>query len=762
MTHSHRARRTFPLRERPGAPEVVALSRRSFIRIATGISGGLLLGVNVLAEAAEAQQAAPRPAAPPFAPGAYVRIAPDGRITLYSKCPEIGQGVKTGLALILAEELDAKWSDVTVEQAPVNSAVYGSQTAGGSRSIGANWMVLRQAGAGARAMLVAAAAKQWGVPEAEITTSESMLRHASSNRSASYGSLATAAADSPLPDPDSLKLKDRKAFRLLGRRHGGVDNLQILTGTATFGIDVKIPDMRIAVFQKCPAIYGRVQSANIEEIRRMPDVLDAFIVEGTGKPSEILPGVAILAKHTWAAIAAKRQLKVVWDLTTASKDSWTGFTAEADKIRTQLVGAQVVKSTGDIEQALASGRQLEGTYTYGFVSHAQLEPQNCTAWFRKDAQGDSLEVWAPSQTPGNAQTLVASVLGIPASKVTIHQMRAGGGFGRRLNNDYVVEAAQISRQAGGVPVKLMWTREDDMEHDFYRPGGFMSFRAALDAKGSIAGWNSHLVHFRSEGGTAVTAANWQPNEFPALHVPAYRASQTLLPLRMPTGSWRAPGSNTAAWVVQSFLHELSVAAKRDHVEFLLETVSSRAANGEGLPPAQPAPPGLVAERARSVIRAVAERSGWGSRKLAAGRALGIAFHYSHQGHFAEVAEVSVAANRKVTVHKVWVVGDIGPIVNLSSAEAQVQGSVIDAISTLALEVTMENGQIEQKNFDQYRMARIQVATEVDVHFLDTDYPPSGVGEPAFPPAAPAICNAIHAAAGHRIRTLPITREGFSI
>jgi isoquinoline 1-oxidoreductase beta subunit len=305
----------------------------------------------------------------------------------------------------------------------------------------------------------------------------------------------------------------------------------------------------------------------------------------------------------------------------------------------------------------------------------------------------------------------------------------------------------------------LWTREDDFEHDLIRSAGFMGFQGALDAQGRITGWRSHLVHFKSEGGTAVTASTWQPGEFPAFHVPAYQASQTLMPLKMPTGSWRAPGSNTAAWVVQSFLHEVSTAAKRDHLEVLLEVAGQF---DPGAKVEASGRPTLTPERARNVIRTVAERAGWGTRKLPAGRALGLAFHYSHAGHFAEVAEVSVDRTKKITVHKMWVVGDIGPIVDLSSAENQCQGCIVDAISTLALEVTMENGEIQQKNFDRYPMARVRISPEVDVHFLDTDYPPTGVGEPSFPPAAPAICNAVFTLTGHRIRTLPVTREGFSI
>lgn len=739
------------------APATTGLSRRSFMSLAAGIGGGLLFAVGTGAPAGAGAQT-PARTAQPFSPGAYVRIAPDGRITLYSKNPEIGQNIKTAFGLILAEELDARWADVVVEQSPID-LVYGTQFSGGSLSVPQAWMTLRQAGAGARALLLAAAARRWNVPVSELTTSESTVHHASSGRSLRYGELATEAAALPVPQVAQLRLKDRKDFKLLGRRHRNVDGRAIVTGQPLYGIDVQLPDMRVAVFQKCPMVYGQVKSANLDEIRRLAGVEQAFIAAGTGRPTEMLAGVVIIAKNTWSALAARRKLVVVWDEAPASKDSWTRYTEQANVLMSKPVGEQTIQSGSGVDEALAGGRRVQARYTYGFVAHAQLEPMNCTAWYRRDAAGDSLTLWAPTQTPTAGRALVARLLALPLEKVTVHQQRVGGGFGRRLVNDYMVEAALISRQAGGIPVKLMWTREDDMEHDFMRPGGFMAFQGALDSQGRLAAWNSHLVHFNSEGGAAVTAANWQPNEFPALHLAKYRSSQTLLPLKMPTGSFRAPGSNTAAWVVQSFLHEMSAAAGRDHVEFLLEVINSRP--DVAVSPASPRP-SLVPARATAVVRAAAERSGWGKRQLAKGRGLGIAFYYSHGGHFAEAVELSVDADKRIQVHQVWVVGDIGPVVDLSSAENQCQGCIVDALSTMILELTMEGGQIEQKNFDRYPMARIGITPPVDVHFLPTDYPPTGVGEPAFPPLAPAVCNAVFAATGQRIRTLPISREGYSI
>jgi isoquinoline 1-oxidoreductase beta subunit len=413
----------------------------------------------------------------------------------------------------------------------------------------------------------------------------------------------------------------------------------------------------------------------------------------------------------------------------------------------------VLGEAGNVEAAFTAGKTVEAFYTYHYVSHADLEPQNCTAWFK----GDSIEIWAPTQTPQNAVDAVAALLGLPKDKVTLHQLRGGGGFGRRLANDSVCEAAIVSKQAGGIPVKVQWSREDDMAFDYYRPGGFHAMKAAVDGAGKLAAWQNHFITFSMDGKAPVSAATIDKTEFPANVLANQRMVQSMISSKIPTGPWRAPGSNVIAFCVQSFLHECAVAANRDYAQFLVELM--------GEPRATPGGPfggGLHTGRAANVIKAVAERSGWG-KPMPAGRALGLAFHFSHQGHFAEVADVSVDASKKVTVHKVWVVADIGPIVNLSTAENQCQGSVIDALSTaMGLKITFEGGRVEQTNFHQYPIVRMDKAPEIDVHFLDTDYPPTGCGEPAFPPAAPAIANAIFAATRQRIRTLPFSVEGYSV
>ncbi len=738
--------------------EAAQLSRRGFIKL-TGLAGGgfalaLSLDPTVRKAGAQAASGGDRTLNP------YVQIRADGKVVLFAKNPEVGQGVKTSLPLLVAEELDADWSKVEVRQSAISQELYGLQLAGGSTSIPMNFDALRRAGATARAMLVAAAAQTLRVPAAELTTDNSTVRHASSGRSATYGDLAALAATLPVPAAASIALKPKSAFRLLGKRITGVDNEKIVRGEALFGIDQRVPGMVYATFTKAPAIGARAASANLDEVRALPGVKDAFVLAQYGDPITFdlggapasLSGVAIVATSTWAALQAKKALEVQWDESAASHDSWTGAVAQAKSLAAQPA-RQVLGEGGNVEAAFAAGRTVEAFYSYHYVSHADLEPQNCTAWVK----GDSVEIWAPTQTPQAAVGAVARLLGLPPDKVTLHQLRGGGGFGRRLANDSVCEAVQISKQAGAIPVKVQWTREDDMAFDYYRAGGFHSLKAAVDSSGKLAAWQDHFITFTLDGQAPMLAANLDKAEFPANVLANQRMLQSLIPSKIPTGPWRAPGSNVIAFCMQSFLSECAAAANRDYVEFLVELMGSPR-------PLAPDPFGGVFHtgRAVNVIKAVAERAQWG-RTLPRGRGLGLAFHFSHQGHFAEVAEVSVDASKKVTVHKVWVVADIGPIVNLSGAENQCEGSVVDGLSTaMGLKITFENGRVVETNFHQYPIVRMDKAPEIDVHFLATDYAPTGCGEPALPPVAPAIANAIFAATGQRVRTLPFSAEGYSV
>ncbi|MCE2423696.1 MAG: xanthine dehydrogenase family protein molybdopterin-binding subunit [Pseudomonadales bacterium] len=715
---------------------IAKIDRRQFLKLTGLVGGGLMLsfaGPKAMANGGVLQ------------PNGYIRIDAGG-ILLYAKNPEIGQGVKTSLPMIVAEELDAAWDDVQVVQSPIDQAAYGAQFAGGSMSIPMNWTTLRRAGATARAMLVSAAAKRWGVEPTTLTTRDSHVVHAPSGRKLAYTELASDAAAMPVPAAGALKLKDRDQFRLLGERITGVDNDALVRGEPLFGIDQSVPGMKYAVYQKCPAIGGKVKSANVDEIKAMPGVTDAFVLEGNGNAMELLPGVAIVADSTWAALQAKRALVVDWDETDASKDSWTEAKAQAQKLAQQ--SGPVAADQGDVDAAFeTAANRVGGFYTYHFVSHAQLEPQNCTASF-KDG---SLELWAPTQTPGQGIGSAAKVVGISPAKVTLHQARCGGGFGRRLYNDFTCEAAAIAKRAG-VPVKLQWTREDDMAYDLYRAGGFHQMEGSVDDEGRITGWRDHFITFSNDGRRPVSGGNMARGVFPAGLLENLRIEQTPLSWKNRCAAWRAPGSNVFGFVVQSFLHELAVAAGRDHLEMLLDVF------GE---PRQLGPRGMHTGRAAGVVRLAAEKAGWG-RELPDGRGMGLAFYFSHAGHIAEVAEVSVDADKKVRVHNVTVAADVGPIINLSGAENQMQGSVVDGLSTMGLSVTFEDGRVQQSNFDSYPMLRLPQTPGVDVHFVASDYPPTGLGEPALPPLAPAVCNAIFAASGHRIRTLPITEEGFSL
>lgn len=723
------------------------IDRRTFLKLTGIASGGLTLAACFNGDPAVE---APAAAATDFVPNAFINVGTDGTILIYSKIPEIGQGIKTSLPMIVAEELDADWADVRIEQAHIDTEVFGRQSAGGSRSTPTSWDQLREAGAAARLMLVRAAAATWGVPESECTTAPGAVEHAASGRSLSYGELADAAAGQPVPATAELVFKERGDYRLIGRRITGVDNEKIVRGEPLFGIDQRLPGMLYATYVKCPATGGEVRSANLDDIRALPGIRDAFVLEGNDTVTELMPGVAIVGDSTWAVFRARASLVVDWDERAAATDSWTELMAGAGRLAA-AGDAPVLREAGNVDAAFASAaRTVEAFYTCPFLSHAPLEPQNCTAWFRDG----SIEIWAPTQRPDGGIASVARVLGIPVENIELHQLRVGGGFGRRLMNDYMCEVAAIAQRVDA-PVKLQWTREDDMAHDFYRPGGFHSFKASLDESGRLSAWQDHFITFSHDGAEPAPSADMRPGEVPEGLVADWRIRQSLLPLGTPTGPWRAPRSNAIAFAVQSFIHELAVAANRDHVEFLLEIMGEP----RELEPGNDRV--LNTGRAADVIRLAAEKGGWG-RQLPEGHGLGFAFYFSHAGHFAEVAEVSVDANRRLTVHRITVAGDVGLIINMSGAENQCQGAVIDGLSTmLGLEVTIEGGRVQEANFDRYPILRIDKAPAVDVHFIHSDFSPTGLGEPALPPLAPAVCNAIYAATGHRVRTLPLSREGFT-
>ena len=741
------------------------VDRRQFLRVSALAGGGLLLGTMLDATGAAQLFAADLTpgSAGEFAPNAFIRLAPDGSVTIVAKNPEVGQGIKTMLPMLIAEELDVDWKDVKIEQAGLDTVKFTNQVAGGSSATPNHWLPMRRVGAAARTMLVSAAAATWGVPVAECETSSATVVHTASGRKVRYVELLDKAATMPAPELDKVALKDPKSFRIVGTRVRGVDNHAIVTGKPLYGIDITLPGMLYAVYEKCPVFGGSVKSANLEVIKREPGVRHAFVVEGVGTdPTGLLGGVAIVADSWWLARSARKKLKVEWNEGPRATLSSAEIASTAAALAKQPP-QRSLRRDGDVDAALASAAKvLRAEYYYPYIAHAPLEPQNATARF----VDGKMEIWAPTQNPAPARGLVSKALGIDESNITIHLTRGGGGFGRRLMNDFVVEAARIAKETG-TPVKLLWTREDDMHHDFYRAAGFHNFTGAVDASGKIVAWKNHFVAFGDAEKFAAPAAPNGPapfgagagiggGEFPARFVPNFALDASVMQQHVPTGYLRAPGSNGIAFATQSFIDELALLAGKDPLQFRLDLLTD--------PPGEQPQGGLVASRMRGVLELVREKSGWASRdKLPRGTGMGVAFHFSHRGYFAEVVQATVSRAGKLKVDKVWVAGDIGSqIINPSNAENQAQGSVLDGISeALAQEITIERGRVVQNNFGDFPLIRMAQATPVEVHFLVSEYPPTGLGEPALPPAVPALCSAIHAATGKRIRSLPLSKHDLS-
>jgi len=723
-----------------------SMDRRSFLRLLGVAGGGLALAFSVdgsgslLATEESSTESN-------FAPNAYLRITPEGEVFIQSPNPEIGQGIKTALPLVVAEELCADWSRVRVEQALVNHKAYGWQGAGGSFSVPANWDPMRKAGAAARMMLIAAAAQRWSVPVDECRAESGQVLHDKSGRQLGFGVLANEAARQPVPTDKELKLKTRSEYRLLGRRIGGVDNREIVTGTLRYGIDQVLPGMLFATYVRCPSAGGRVAKLDLAKASSLPGVKQVFVLEDRGGVEALQAGIAILADSTYAALSAAEALEVEWDHSAAGKDSWTADVAAAAALVDEEGVQRVVR--GDPKQALHSASKLvRASYRYPFLAHATLEPQNCTAWVRDGM----VELWAPTQNPMDGANSVAKVTGLPNEKILIHVVRSGGGFGRRLMCDYMAEAAAISQKVG-LPIKLVHSREADMAHDFYRCGGFHHLRGGLDAKGRLSVWTDHHVSYGAKG-QAVRGGELAGDSYPLGLVPNLFLGQSLLPLTIPTGWWRAPGACAHAWVLQSFLHELSTAAGRDHVEFLLEILGEP----RWMPPANS--DALHTGRAAGVIRLAAQKAGWGS-KLPEGHGLGIAFHFCHKGHCAIAAEVSVDQRKRLVVHRVVCACDVGPVLNRSGAENQLEGGVVDGLSAMWMQAaSFEDGAMKELNYNEYPLLRMPQTPRIETHFIESDFPPTGLGEPSLPPLAPAVCNAIFTATGERVRSLPLRLAGF--
>jgi len=727
------------------------VSRRKFLTASAAIGGGLMLDFSLPAIAVGDKGARSATL------NAYIWIMPNGETHIVNKNPEIGQGIKTAFPQIIAEELDVAWKDVRAEDAEVDPVRYGGQFAGGSLSIPMNYDLLRRMGAAGRLMLVTAAARSWGVPVEQCETAEGVVYHKASNRQATYGQLAGAAAQIAPPDPAKVKLKDPKDFKIIGQPIGGVDSPRIVKGEPIFGIDVTVPGMKYAVYEKCPVFNGKFVSANLDEVKALPGVRGVYVIKGNvteldaGLYNGLTDGVAIVADKWHQANRALDKLKVKWDEGETATRSTKGFVEQAAKLA-QDKPTDSLATEGDVDGTLKSAAKvLEARYEIPFVNHSALEPMNTTVAIKNG----KVEIWSPTQMPGGGKTAVSKLLGIPEPNITLHVTRNGGGFGRRLSNDFMVEAAAVAK-AHGEPIKLLRNRRQDVQSGVFRAGGFHHFKAGLDAQGKLVAFRDHFVTF-SNSGKVAGSATLSATEFPAGYVPNLDLGFSMMPLDVPTGPMRAPGSNTLAFAYQSFLDELAHAAGKDPLQFQLdllgpprEPVINKSPFGDSV--------GFNNARLAGVLKAVAEKSGWGKKKLPKGTGMGIAAYFSHQGYFAEVVQASVSSKTgEVRVEKVWIAGDVGrQIVNPSAGGNQVEGSAIDGVSqALSQALTFTNGRVNQSNFHDYPLLRMHQAPKVEVHFVMTDNNPTGLGEPALPPVVPALTNAIYAATGKRVRTLPI-------
>ena len=702
------------------------VSRRSFLKVSALAGGGIMIAFGDATGKGLTEMLGDSPA---FEPNGFLKITAAGEITIMSPNPEIGQGVKTSMPMLVAEELDVNWKDITIEQANLDTDKYTRQVAGGSHSIRASWRGLREAGATARFMLVTAAANTWKVDPQTCHTENGFVIHKPSGKKLGYGALALKAAE--IPVPKEVALKDPKDFKLIGTSVKNVDNKKITTGKLLFGIDTRREGMLYALVARPPAFGKKLKSFDDAAARALPGVKDIVRFDDS---------VAVLATSTWLAKKGRDALKIEWENKT-DLESTAGHHAAMEKLIQQKAD-DPKRNDGDVESALSKAKKvLDSTFTAPFLAHATMEPMN----FFAHVQGDKAELFGPTQVPARTRTTVAKELGIPEANVTVGLSRIGGGFGRRLQIDYALEAVKISKLANA-PVQVIWTREDDMQGGYYRPTAMYRYRAAIDANNELAAW--YLIAAGVNSGNVSREKN-----FPGGAIPNFRVDSHRLNSEISVGPWRAPNHNFLAFTEETFLDEIAFELKKDPVEFRLALLDRAAVNSFG-------EVAYDVNRFKAVIKQAADMGGWG-KKTEEGIYKGFGAHFSFGTYVAQVADISIREG-KVKVHKIYCSVDCGRVVNLSGAETQVEGGIIDGLGhTLYGELHFENGAAVQKNFDKYKLIRIPDTPEIEVKFIASEEDPTGLGEPGLPPVAAAVSNAIFKATGQRVRQLPLSLETMS-
>jgi isoquinoline 1-oxidoreductase beta subunit len=747
---------------------IANVSRRSFL---TGVAAGSLILATGLPVRAEEPKYAGEGMANGLRedPKIFIAIAEDGTVTVICHRAEMGQGVRTSMPMVVADELEADWSQVKVAQAPGDEPRFGNQDTDGSRSMRHHFMTLRRMGAAARQMLEEAAAKQWGVPVAEVEAINHQVVHKGSDRHLGYGALAKAAAELPVPPRESLKLKDPAKFRYIGKGEVGlIDGFDLTTGKAQYGIDTRLDGMVYAVVARPPVFGGTVKSFDDAETLKVPGVLKIVAIDPTPAPAMFQPlgGIAVIATNTWAANKGREALKIEWDdgpHASYSSDAYKATLEEAAR-----KPGTIVRNDGDTDKALAgAAKRVEAEYYLPHLAHATMEPPAAVV---RIVDG-KCEAWACVQSPQATRDNLAQRLGIPAENVTVNVTLLGGGFGRKSKPDYVVEAGLLSQAMDGKPVKVTWTREDDITNDYFHTASVERIEAGLDEAGKPVAW----LH-RSAAPTILSIFAPDPKQEADFElgmglvdmpfdIPNVRLENPEAEAHTRIGWFRSVSNIPHAFAVQSFAAELAAAAGRDQKDYLLELigpprrVDTRKLSVKWNYGEDPALYLLDTKRLRGVIETAAEAARWG-RTMPKGSGLGIAAHRSFVTYVAAVVEVTVGDGGVLTIPRVDIAVDCGPQINPDRIRSQMEGAVVMGISLATLgEITFKNGRTEQTNFDTFEVTRIDAAPkEIHVHLMPAsnyDLPLGGVGEPGVPPIAPALTNAIFAAIGKRIRSLPI-------